>query len=89
VGRKKKDADRVNYNLTRGLRALVMREAARMGVNEVDAIEDLLRHGLVAKTLLKCGQMSYVDFSNASEVVIVEIQSASPQDSTSDAIADD
>ena len=79
VGRKKKDADRVNYNLTRGLRALVMREAARMGVNEVDAIEDLLRHGLAAKNLLKGGQMNYVDFSKASEVVMAEIQGAGRQ----------
>jgi hypothetical protein len=49
VGRKKKDADRVNYNISRNIRSAVLRAADKIGWNEIDMIEDLLRHGLTAK----------------------------------------
>jgi hypothetical protein len=63
VGRKKKDADRVNYNISRSVRAAVLREADKLNWNEIDTIEDLLRHGMAAKSMLKSGDINYSKFS--------------------------
>lgn len=70
VGRKKKDSDRVGYNLSRVIRAAVLREADRQGWNEVDAVEDLLRHGLAAKAMLRDGTISYSEFTRKLDSVI-------------------
>jgi hypothetical protein len=63
VGRKKKDADRVNYNISRSVRGAVLREADKLGWNEIDTIEDLLKYGLAAKVMLKRGEINYASFS--------------------------
>jgi hypothetical protein len=63
VGRKKKDADRVNYNISRSVRGAVLREADKLGWNEIDTIEELLKCGLAAKAMLKSGEINYASFS--------------------------
>jgi hypothetical protein len=70
VGRKKKDADRVNYNISRSIRAAVLSEADRVGWNEIDMIEDLLRHGLAAKAMLKDGSINYSEFNKKMDSII-------------------
>jgi hypothetical protein len=70
VGRKKKDADRVNYNISRNIRAAVLHEADRLGWNEIDMIEDLLRHGLAAKAMLKDGSINYSEFNKRMDSIL-------------------
>lgn len=70
VGRKKKDADRVNYNISRSVRAAVQREADRLGWNEIDALEDLLKHGLAAKAMLKSGDIEYAKFVQKMDAIL-------------------
>ncbi len=72
VGRKKKDADRVNYNISRGLRRTVLREADKLNWNEIDTIEDLLRHGIAAKNMLKSGDIDYSKFVAVMESVTID-----------------
>jgi hypothetical protein len=74
VGRKKKDADRVNYNISRSIRAAVLKEADRIGWNEIDTIEDLLRHGLAAKAMLKSGEINYAEFVKRMDTIMSEAQ---------------
>lgn len=74
VGRKKKDADRVNYNISRSVRAAVLIEADKLGWNEIDTIEDLLRHGLAAKAMLKSGDINYADFVSRMDEIMKEAQ---------------
>jgi hypothetical protein len=69
VGRKKKDADRVNYNISRNVRAAVLSAADKVNWNEIDAIEDLLWHGLTAKAMLKSGDINYAQFSQVRDSV--------------------
>jgi hypothetical protein len=76
VGRKKKDADRVNYNISKGIRAAVLREADRIGWNEIDTIEDLLRCGLAAKSMLKSGDINYSDFVKRMEEIMSDAPAA-------------
>lgn len=75
VGRKKKDADRVNYNISRTVRTAVLKEADRMGWNEIDMIEDLLKHGLAAKAMLKDGAINYAEFTTRLDSIIDEARS--------------
>jgi hypothetical protein len=70
VGRKKKDADRVNYNISRIVRAAVLMEADRMGWNEIDMIEELLKIGLAAKAMLKDGGINYAELTRAADSII-------------------
>ncbi|KAM3105309.1 hypothetical protein [Phormidesmis sp. 146-33] len=70
VGRKKKDADRVNYNISRSIRAAVQKEADRVGWNEIDMIEDLLKHGLTAKSMLKEGKINYSEFIQQMDLIL-------------------
>ena len=70
VGRKKKDADRVNYNISRSIRSAVLRAADKIGWNEIDMIEDLLRHGLTAKEMLRDGKISFSDFSRQMDEIL-------------------
>jgi hypothetical protein len=70
VGRKKKDADRVNYNISRTIRAAVLTEADRIGWNEIDMIEDLLRHGLAAKAMLRDGTINYSEFNKKMDSIL-------------------
>jgi hypothetical protein len=72
VGRKKKDADRVNYNISRNVRAAVLREADKLNWNEIDTIEDLLRHGMAAKAMLKSGDINYSKFSTVLDALMSE-----------------
>jgi hypothetical protein len=72
VGRKKKDADRVNYNISRSVRAAVLREAGKLNWNEIDTIEDLLRHGMAAKSMLKSGDINYSKFSKVLDALMSE-----------------
>lgn len=72
VGRKKKDADRVNYNISRTIRTAVLKEADKVGWNEIDMIEDLLRHGLAAKAMLKSGSINYAEFTQKMDSIIDE-----------------
>jgi predicted transcriptional regulator len=76
VGRKKKDADRVNYNISRSIRAAVFIEADKLGWNEIDTIEDLLKHGLAAKAMLKSGDINYADFVSRMDEIMKEAQKA-------------
>jgi hypothetical protein len=69
VGRKKKDADRVNYNISRTIRAAVLKEADKIGWNEIDMIEDLLRHGLATKAMLKKGSINFSEFSKSVDEI--------------------
>jgi hypothetical protein len=69
VGRKKKDADRVNYNISRNIRAAVLNAADKMNWNEIDAIEDLLWHGLTARAMLKSGDINYAQFSQVRDSI--------------------
>lgn len=77
VGRKKKDADRVNYNISRSIRAAVLKEADKIGWNEIDMIEDLLRHGLTAKAMLKDGQVNYSEFIKRMDSVLSDSEAES------------
>jgi hypothetical protein len=70
VGRKKKDADRVNYNISRQIRASVLKAADQVGWNEIDMIEELLKHGLTAKAMLKDGAISYAEFSKRMDAIL-------------------
>ena len=79
VGRKKKDADRVNYNISRSIRAAVQREADRLGWNEIDALEDLLKYGLTAKAMLKTGEIDYSKFVHRMDSIT---ESSDRSDST-------
>jgi hypothetical protein len=72
VGRKKKDADRVNYNISRSIRAAVLKEADKIGWNEIDMIEDLLRHGLATKAMLKSGAINFSEFSKTVDEIFPE-----------------
>lgn len=74
VGRKKKDADRVNYNISRSIRAAVLKEADKISWNEIDMIEDLLRHGLAAKALLKDGKINYSEFANRMDSILKDAE---------------
>lgn len=76
VGRKKKDADRVNYNISRSVRGAVLREADKLGWNEIDTIEDLLKHGLAAKVMLKRGEINYPSFSK----ILDDLMAIEPSD---------
>lgn len=78
VGRKKKDADRVNYNISRTIRSAVLKEADKIGWNEIDMIEDLLRHGLAAKAMLREGAISYSDFTRRSDSILDDAKSEKP-----------
>lgn len=78
VGRKKKDADRVNYNISRGVRNAVLREADKLNWNEIDTIEDLLRHGLAAKRMLKSGDINYAQFAQVMDAVMSEENTSVP-----------
>lgn len=82
VGRKKKDADRVNYNISRTIRSAVLKEADKLGWNEIDMIEDLLRHGLAAKAMLKDGAINYSDFSRRVDSILGEAKRESDQTDT-------
>jgi hypothetical protein len=72
VGRKKKDADRVNYNISRSVREAVLREADKLNWNEIDTIEDLLKHGMAAKAMLKSGEINYAKFSKVLDALMSE-----------------
>jgi len=72
VGRKKKDADRVGYNMSRSLRKAVLNEADKEGWNEIDMIEHLLKYGLAAKNLLKRGSIQYSEFSEELDKILDE-----------------
>ena len=72
VGRKKKDADRVNYNISRSIRAAVLKEADKIDWNEIDMIEDLLRHGLAAKAMLRDDQINYSEFTRRMDSILAE-----------------
>jgi DNA-directed RNA polymerase alpha subunit len=74
VGRKKKDADRVNYNISRSIRAAVQKEADRVGWNEIDMIEDLLKHGLTAKSMLKEGKINYSEFIRQMDSILEDTE---------------
>ncbi|MBD2079586.1 hypothetical protein [Leptolyngbya sp. FACHB-17] len=74
VGRKKKDADRVNYNISRSIRTAVLKEADKLGWNEIDTIEDLLRYGLAAKAMLKSGDINYAEFVRRMDTIMSEAQ---------------
>lgn len=69
VGRKKKDADRVNYNITRSIRAAVLKEADRVNWNEIDMIEELIMFGIAAKRLLANGKISFIDLNEQIEAI--------------------
>jgi hypothetical protein len=89
VGRKKKDADRVNYNISRSVRAAVLREADKLNWNEIDTIEDLLRHGMAAKSMLKSGDINYSKFSKVLDALMSEEdKGAGRPKATSDDAAD-
>jgi hypothetical protein len=80
VGRKKKDADRVNYNISRNIRAAVLSEADRLGWNEIDMIEDLLRHGLAAKVMLKDGSINYSEFNKRMDSILDQAKASREDD---------
>jgi hypothetical protein len=79
VGRKKKDADRVNYNISRLIRSAVLKEADEMGWNEIDTIEELLKIGLTAKTMLKDGEIDYPEFSRRLKAVLDNVRTSDDQ----------
>ena len=96
VGRKKKDADRVNYNISRIVRVAVLQEADKLNWNEIDTIEDLLRHGLAAKSMLKSGEINYSRFSKVLDALMSSEEGAgkpkrSPNDpaDTADSLSKD
>ena len=69
VGRKKKDADRVNYNISRSIRRVVLKEADRVNWNEIDMIEELIMFGIATKRLLASGKLSFTDFNEQIEAL--------------------
>jgi restriction endonuclease Mrr len=84
VGRKKKDADRVNYNISRTIRTAVLKEADRVGWNEIDMIEDLLKYGLAAKAMLKDGGINYAEFTQKMDSIIEDARNERTEEKESD-----
>lgn len=80
VGRKKKDADRVNYNISRSIRRVVLKEADRVNWNEIDMIEELLMFGIAAKRLLASGKISFTDLNEQIEALRDEGRSSAEED---------